>query len=143
MLEDKHIQKIQETMDEIQAALHDSRGLVAHQVRLASTLSLGSINLIELYLHKKKIMKPGGRLEHQWFRSKQDTILARIGSQIISPMQDIPKITEILMLANKLEKDRNDLFYGSPVGDEAILSSKINSFLELKKLIESEIGGIN
>jgi len=138
MLAEKHKQKLREVMDEIQTALEDMRGLAIHQSRLADMISLGATNLIELYLHNLQLMKAGGRLEHQWFRSKQEKVLARIEQQIVSSAENIPKIKEILALASGLEQNRNDLVYGSPVGDEAILKNKIRTFLELKKLIENE-----
>ncbi len=142
MLEEKHVQKLKEVLDEIRAALNDLRGLIAHQIRLADVISLGSVNVIELYLHRKKVIKPGGRLEHQWFKSKQKTIFDRISAQITTPINDLPSMNELVDIAMQIEKNRNDLVYGSPVKDELLLKQKINQFLELKKKVESEVGGI-
>ena len=60
MRAEKHKKALQEVLDEIQTALDDPRGLVAHQRRLATMLSIGTCELIEIYFHKLGIMKGGG-----------------------------------------------------------------------------------
>ena len=52
MKEERHIETLKEVLDEIETALKDVRGRVSHQRRLAFSLSLGVVNLIELYFHK-------------------------------------------------------------------------------------------
>ena len=46
---EKHLKSLEEVMDEIQVALEDPRGLIAHQRRLATMLSIGVCELIEIY----------------------------------------------------------------------------------------------
>ena len=43
----KYDEIIKEILDEIESALKDTNGVIAHQRRLIFLLSLGSINLIE------------------------------------------------------------------------------------------------
>jgi len=42
---EKHRKALQEVMDEIQMSLEDPRGLVAHQRRLATMLSIGTLRV--------------------------------------------------------------------------------------------------
>ena len=51
----KEIKKeiIEEVLDEIDSALKDPKGIVSHQRRLAFSLSLGVVYLIEKYLTKE------------------------------------------------------------------------------------------
>ncbi|MFH1638303.1 MAG: hypothetical protein ABIB71_07805 [Candidatus Woesearchaeota archaeon] len=57
MRKEKHEETVKEVLDEIENALNDKRGLLAHQRRLAFSLSLGAQNLLELYFHKLDIIK--------------------------------------------------------------------------------------
>ena len=133
MKEERHQQVLKEVLDEIGAALKDEKGLQAHQRRLAFSLSLGAVNLLELYFHKLNIIKGGTQINHIWFNRKKETILDYLQNQLTSPIKEIENIDKILDLLIKLEEKRDDLAYGSPVKNE-ILQEKINLFFELKKL---------
>jgi len=133
MKEESHQQVLKEVLDEISAALKDEKGLQAHQRRLAFSLSLGAVNLLELYFHKLNIIKGGTQINHIWFNRKKETILDYLQNQLTSPIKEIENIDKILDLLIKLEEKRDDLAYGSPVKNE-ILQEKINLFFELKKL---------
>ena len=133
MKEESHQQVLKEVLDEIGAALKDEKGLQAHQRRLAFSLSLGAVNLLELYFHKLNIIKGGTQINHIWFNRKKETILDYLQNQLTSPIKEIENIDKILDLLIKLEEKRDDLAYGSPVKNE-ILQEKINLFFELKKL---------
>lgn len=140
MRAEKHVESLREAMDEIEKSLEDSRGLLIHQRRLAAMLSIGTCDLIEIYLHRLKIMKEGSRIKHQFLR-KAD-VKERLSNQITAPLQKVKKIDEILKLAVEIEEKRDDLAYGSPLTDEKFLKEKIDQFLDLKRIVESETGDI-
>ena len=130
--------KLKEVLDEIQIALKDQRGVISHQTRLGSMLSLGIVTLIELYFHKLDIMKEGTNLKHQWLKTNDaKEILSR---QIIVSIGSVDKIDQILAIADSIEQKRNDITYGSPLNEESILLEQIKLFFEAKKIIESKVG---
>lgn len=132
MKEDKHQETLKEVLEEIETALKDPRGLVAHQRRLAFLLSLGAATLIELYLHHLEIIKEGAKINHEWFRKKKETVFLQLQKQVVSPLEEFPEIEEILGITIKIEEKRNDLAYGAPPQEE-LLKSNINLFFKLKE----------
>lgn len=137
---EKHVKALQEVMDEIQLSLEDPRGLVAHQRRLAIMLSIGTCELIEIYFHKLGVMKGGGRIKHAMLRGKD--IEERLTNQIIASLISIKNIDQIITIAKSIEAERDNIAYGSPQPHEQLLKAKIEDFLELKRIIEKEIGDI-
>ena len=127
---------IKEVIDEIESALKDTKGIIAHQRRLAFSLSLGSVSLIEIYLKKRNILKPGAKINHLWLKKKKENVKKLISNQIICPIENLKEIGEILDICNKIEKERNEIAYGKSVSEE-ILKEKINLFFNLKKVIEN------
>jgi hypothetical protein len=138
MREERHNEILKEVLDEIEVSLKDERGLVSHQRRLAFSLSLGAVNLIELYFHKLSIIKEGAKINHKWFKRKKDKIFVYLQKQIISPVDSVEKINEIIDLVTKIEEKRDDLAYGVP-STEKILQEKINFFFNIKELTEWKI----
>ena len=123
MRKEKHIEAITEVLDEIESALNDNKGLVAHQRRLAFSLSLGAVNLLELYFHNNNIMKEGSKIDHRWFKRKIERIFVSLENQITSQIRDIENISQIIKLMQKIEDKRDDLAYGAPA-TENILQEK-------------------
>lgn len=135
---EKHIESLKEVLREIESALEDAQGLASHQRRLAAMLSLGICELVEIYFHKLGIMKEGARIKHGVFRKgNMDEVLS---NQITAPLKAVKNMERILEIAVDIENSRDDMLYGSPVNEEEMLKEKIDEFLDLKKLIESEIG---
>ena len=132
---EKHEQIIQEVLDEIDSALHDKRGLVSHQRRIAFSLSLGAVNLIEIYFRKLNIAKEGSTIDHRWFKKKQETIKENLQRQITAPVDSIKNIQKIIDLTCSLEEKRDILAYGSPA-TEKLLQEKINLFFALKDVTQ-------
>ena len=96
MKKEKHEEILKEVLDEINTSLKDSRGLLAHQRRLAFSLSLGACNLLELYFHNLNIIKEGSKINHMWFKRKQETIFEHVQNQITSPIDSIENINKTL-----------------------------------------------
>ncbi|MEK6847814.1 MAG: hypothetical protein AABX50_01670 [Nanoarchaeota archaeon] len=126
-----------EVMDEIESSLKDSRGIIAHQRRLAFSLSFGMVNLLESYLDKLNVLKPGAKINHLWLKKKKENAKKLISSQITSQIGSIENIDKILDVAFKIESERNELVYGKKVSED-ILNKKINLFLDLKKELEND-----
>ena len=135
MKEEKHLEILKEVLEEIETALKDPRGLLAHQRRLAFSLSLGSVTLLELYLHKLQVIKEGSMIHHEWFKRKKETVLENLQAQIVAPVGTLPLLDKIVTLAIKLEEKRDDLAYGSPAKEE-VLQEKINLFFKLQELMK-------
>ena len=135
MREEKHKEILKEVTDEIESALKDNRGLLPHQRRLAFSLSLGAINFLELYFHKLSIMKEGSKINHEWFKRKEERIFEYLQKQITSPINTIGNINRIVDTIRKIEEKRDDLAYGT-IATEDILQEKINLFFELKGLVK-------
>ena len=127
-------QIIEEAIDEITSALNDPNGTIKHQRRLISMVSLGIVALFETHLEELNVLKPGGKINHQWFKKKKENAKKLIEKQIIKPIGDL-KIDHILDIAYKLEEDRNQLAYGKRTTEEN-LKEKISLFLDLKKEVE-------
>jgi len=127
---------IKEVSDEIEASLKDSKGIQSHQRRIAFSLSIEVVALIENYLDKLNVFKAGGKINHRWFKKKRENVKELISNQITSPIDSIEKINEILDIAYNIEKERNELAYGKPASEET-LKDKINLFLDLKRRLEN------
>ena len=48
----------------------------------------------------------------------------------------VEKIAEIIPMAYQVESDRNEIMYGAPLKNDSKLREKIDTFLEIKNLIE-------
>lgn len=129
-------QILQEVIEEIESALKDSKGILAHQRRLAFSLSLGAVTLIEAYLEKKNVLKPGVKINHLWLKKKKENVKNLISRQVTCPIENLIEIDGILDIAYEIEKERNELAYGKQASEET-LKKKINSFLNLKKRVEN------
>lgn len=135
MKKEKHEEILKEVLDEIETASKDKRGLLAHQRRLAFSLSLGAANFLELYFHKIDVIKEGSKINHLWFKRKKERVLEQLQKQIVSPIDSIVNINKIIEIILKIEEKRDDLAYGAPA-TEKILQEKINLFFELKKVLK-------
>ena len=135
MKEDKHKEILKEVLDEIDSALNDKRGLLSHQRRLAFSLSLGAVNLIELHFHKLNVIKEGTQIDHTWFKRNETRILEKLQNQITGQIGSIDNIKEIINLTKQIEEKRDDLAYGAPANDK-ILQENINLFFKLKKVVK-------
>ena len=133
MQDEKHEEALKEVDSTIEDALKGNT--LDHQRRIAAMTSIGIQHAIELYFHKLHVMKPGASLKHEWFKLNEKNVKLRLSSAVTKKLDEIPNILEILSIAREIEKDRNELVYGAPLKDDKILREKIDSFLEIKKII--------
>ena len=136
-MKEKYKEIFDEVMDEIESSLKDSRGIIVHQRRLAFSLSFGMVNLLEFYLDKLNVLKPGAKINHLWLKKQRENAKKLISNQITSQIGSIKNIDKILDVAFKIESERNELVYGKKVSED-ILNKKINLFLDLKKELEND-----
>ncbi|MEK6889351.1 MAG: hypothetical protein AABW80_04565 [Nanoarchaeota archaeon] len=127
---------IEEVLDEINSALNEVKGIVAHQRRLAFSLSLGTATLLEEYLKKKNILKPGIKINHLWLKKSVQNIKKLLESKITASPESLPQLNSILEKAHLIEKERDKIAYGKLITEKE-LNEKINLFIELKKEVEN------
>ena len=51
-------------------------------------------------------------------------------------------INEILEISSIVEEKRNELAYASPIDEDNILKENINRYLDIKRIVEDEVGEI-
>jgi hypothetical protein len=132
---DKHREILKEVSETIKDALDAREGILAHQRRLMAMLSLGTAQLIEIYFHKQDVVKLGVQIKHEWLKKDEKNVSVRLSSLLTTAPGKIPNISEILSLAKEIERDRDEIVYGSPLASDRALKEKIDLFLELKKLV--------
>ena len=132
---EKENKDIEEVLDEINAALADPKGLIAHQMRIGFSISLGVISLLETYLKNLNILKSGSKIDHRWLKKSKENIKGFISKIITCPIEEVKDFDEILSIAYKIESNRNKFVYGKKTSD-ADLRDYINLFFELNKRIE-------
>jgi|SRR3989344_1576595 len=136
-MKEKYKEIIDEVIDEIETSLKDPKGIILHQRRLAFSLSFGIVTLLEFYLDKLNVLKPGAKINHLWLKKKKENVKKLISDQITSQIGSIKNIDKILDIAFEIESERNELVYGKKVS-EKILKEKINLFLDLKKELAND-----
>ena len=132
-----NVENFDETGDEIDSALKDSRGLLVHQKRLAFCLSDGICNLLEGYLNQKGALKPGTKITHQWLKKKKENVLKILSEKLITNVEKLSKLNDILDVAFKIEDKRNEFVYGAKTNDK-ILRELIDIYLKIRKEIEND-----
>ena len=134
-MENKNLNEIDEAKDEIESALRDPRGLIAHKKRLAFCLSDGTVKIIEEYLKRKNVLKQGNKLNHQWLKKKKENVKGILAEKITGSIDSLKELDKILEIAYRIESKRNELAYGEKAS-EKMLSDLINQYLELEKEVE-------
>ena len=136
---EKHMKIMGEVEETVKGALH-ARDILSYQRRLASMLSLGVQQLVEIHLHRLRVIKPGTQIKHEWFGMGNRNLSLKLSAILTTEINSIPRLNDILELAKTVEADRNEIIYGSPLFDGKILREKIDAFLEIKKIMEEEHG---
>lgn len=134
--EKKSEQEIDEISDEIEGALKDSRGVNAHQKRLAFCLSLGITNLLENYLKKKQVLKHGYKIDHRILKKKKENAMKILSGKLTS-LENLDKLDKIIKIAYEIENKRDNLAYGAKVSED-ILREIIKKFMDIKKEVEND-----
>lgn len=123
---EKHLKNLKESIDVLEECIK-KRDLTERQRTIGFHISAVSVDLLEIYLHKKNLIGPGMQIKHDWFTSKK-----KIESRI--PFT-FPNKAEILELMTEIENKRNMFCYGVPQEKETIKEA-IFLFQKLKKNFE-------
>jgi|SRR3989344_2839546 len=116
MLNENHARIIKEGSSAIEWAI--DQGIENKQTTIGFQASLIAVNLLEIYLHKKGLLKVDFMLKHEWFKSKN-----KINEKIDFNFE---RKEEILKLLFSIEEKRNMLCYGKKQS-----AGDINKILEL------------
>ena len=136
-MKEKYREIFDEVIDEIKSSLKDSRGIIIHQRRLAFSLSLDIVTLLESYFDKLNVLKPGAKINHLWLKKEKENAKTLISGQLTTDINNIENFDRILKAGFEIESERNELAYGKKVS-ERVLNEKINLFLSLKKELEND-----
>ncbi len=127
---------LEEVLDEINNALNDPRGLVAHQKRIGFFISFGAIALIEIYLKKSNVFKLGSKIDHRWLKRSKENVKKVISKYITCSIEELKNFDDILEIAYKIESSRNNFVYGKEISEEE-LRAYIDLFFELRRSVEN------
>ena len=139
MRPEKHGEILEEVGETIQQAL-ESPDILRHQRRLAAMLSLGAQQLMELHLHRQMVLKPGAAIKHEWFALGTQNLRLKLAAVITTDIDRVPGLSELMVLGQEVEKERNDMIYGSPLTDTRALREKIDAYLKMKTVVENDDG---
>ena len=141
MQEEKHKSALEEVETSIAEAIKNP-SLLSRQRLLMSAMSLGMQHLIELWLHKSKAIKPGATIKHEIFKSEDKRLKERLTGMLTKQIDTLKNADIILEIARNIERNRDDIIYGSPLNSDLVLREKINLYFELKKAIKGAVGEI-
>ncbi len=120
-----HLRNINESLDVIKECIQ--KGLQERQRNIGFNTSVASVEMFEVFLHKKNLINPGIIIKHNWFTS------IRKANEKIN--FEFPKKEKIIKFLHEIETKRNLLCYGKPKPTSEI-KSILDSFYKLKELFE-------
>lgn len=120
---ESHLENLKESFREIENAIKE--GLEKKQRTIGFHTSSAAIDMLEIILHKNKLIDPGFIIKHEWLNSKRKT------EEKLS--FDFPKKKEIIKHITKIESVRNKFCYGKRQ-KEKNLEEIVKEFNKLKEL---------
>lgn len=120
---ESHLENLEESFREIETAIKE--GLEKKQRTIGFHTSSAAIDMLEIVLHKNKLIDHGFVIKHEWLNSKRKT------EEKLS--FDFPKKKEIISHIAKIESARNKFCYGKRQKEEN-LEEIIGEFNRLKEL---------
>jgi hypothetical protein len=122
-----HLRNIKESIEVINESLE--KGIENRQRNIGFNTSVASVEMLEVFLHKKKFLNPSLLLKHNWFSS-----IRKANEKIPFNFEDKEKIINLL---NKIELQRNLLCYGKPKPIE-LIKETLQNFNKIKRLFEEK-----
>ncbi|MEK6927701.1 MAG: hypothetical protein AABX11_04680 [Nanoarchaeota archaeon] len=122
-----HLRNIKESFEVIRESIE--KGLQERQRNLGFNISVVSVEMLEVYLHKQELINPGANIKHDWFSS-----IRKANENLNFSFKNKE---EILTLLNNIELKRTLLCYGK-VQPIELIREFLDSFNKLKKIFESE-----
>jgi hypothetical protein len=124
MKEEDHLKAYQEYKDNIFSWALEIRGLEKSQRTVGLNASRAMVELLSVYLHRKRLVDEGFQLNHRWFKSEK----------ISEKLPDFENKDKILQKMVSLENSSETLAYGTPKPMERI-KEIIELFNEVEKMI--------
>lgn len=124
MKEEDHLKAYQEYKDNIFSWALEIRGLEKSQRTVGLNSSRAIVELLSVYLHRKKLVDEGFQLNHRWFKSEK----------VSEKLPDFKNKSELLKNMIALENSSEALAYGAPKSKENI-KEIIWLFNESEKII--------
>ena len=125
---DKHYERLRESLEVLEESIE--KDIIKRQRTIGFNCSAAAVDMLEIHLHKEKLIDPGFVLKHEWFKSKR-----KIKDKLPFEFKNKNKI---LRLMDEIETKRNALCYGTPQS-ETIVKQVIIKFNSLKKIM-NELG---
>jgi len=125
---DGHLEILKEVFLTIDTCI--DKGIEQFQRTIGFQTSLGAVEMLELYLHKKNLFSLSARINHAWMKS-QNKIREKIAFEF-------PRKQEIIELLYYIEKNRDELCYGKKV-DPLRIAEQLEYFNRLKEIFR-EVG---
>jgi len=104
MKEEDHLKAYQEYKDNIFAWALEIRGLEKSQRTVGLNASRAIVELLSVFLHRKKLVDEGFQLNHRWFKSKT----------VSEKLPDFKNKEPVLEKMISLENSSETLAYGAP-----------------------------
>lgn len=124
MKEEDHLKAYQEYRDNIFSWALEIRGLEKSQRTVGLNSSRAIVELLSVYLHRKKLVDEGFQLNHRWFKSEK----------VSEKLPDFKNKSQLLKNMIALENSSEALAYGAPKSKENI-KEIIWLFNESEKII--------
>jgi len=122
-----HLRNINESLEVIRESIQ--KGVQERQRNIAFNISVASVEMLEVYLHKINVLNPAVVIKHEWFTS-----IRKAKEKLKFDFPDEEKIIDLLY---EIESKRNFLCYGKLQPLE-VIESIITSFNKLKFLFEEK-----
>jgi|SRR3989344_4027666 len=126
MLKENHIRIIKEGFSVIEWSV--DQGIEEKQTTIGFQTSLIAVNMLELYLHEKNLLKPDYLLKHEWFKSKN-----KLKEKLSFYFEGKDKILDLMF---SMEEKMNILCYGKKQSLN-LINKSLEDLYRLKDLIES------
>jgi len=120
-----HLRNINESLSVIKESI--LAGIQERQRNIGFNVSVASVEMLEVFLHKNNIINPGALIKHDWFSS------ARKAEEKLK--FDFPQKEKIIGLLTKIESKRNILCYGRQQPVE-IIKESLDDFNQIKSLCQ-------
>lgn len=127
MKAEDHLRNIRESLEVIKESIQ--KGIQERQRTIGFNVSVASVEMLEVFLHKEGIINPGTLIKHNWFSS-----LRKVNEKLNF---DFPDKSQIINLLCKIENKRNLLCYGKPQ-PLILIESALHDFYALKKIFEAK-----
>ncbi len=129
-----HKDRIKEHTEELQDVVNI--GIYSRPATIGFHTTACSIDLLEMYLHKKKLIDIGKVVKHDWFKRpiKEQKILPLIERKLPVNFDDKEYIYELIY---SLEENRDILIYGKPTKDQ--INNVLKNFQKIKKILVEKL----